>query len=86
MVDIDFTTSPQLKVVKALIDAYCSLELSNVLALLSKNYKFETFPKISDHPEETRERHIDKYGRILSLFTVLEVRSRSQEIAFDLAG
>lgn len=69
-----------------MLEAYCSLELKNVLPLLAKNFKFETFPKIPEHPDETKDKHFAKYGKILALFTELEVRGRSRKIALKLAG
>ena len=73
MTNIDATT-PQLKTVKRLFDAYCTLDMQNVLPLLAKDYTFQTFPKIPGLPDETKGAHLEKYGGILGMFTKLEVR------------
>lgn len=83
-VDIDATT-PQLKLVKNLFEAYQTLDLNNVAKLLSKDYKFQTFPKISEHPDETPDGHVEKYGRLLSMFTKIEAGARYQGTALNLA-
>ena len=72
MTSIDDTT-PQLNLVKRLFDAYCTRDINNVLPLLSKDYTFQTFPKIPDMPDETKASHLERYGPLLSLFTKVEV-------------
>jgi hypothetical protein len=73
MFNIDATT-PQLEAIKKFFDAYSSLDINNVGPLISKNYKFQTFPKIDDLPDETKGGHFERYGTILSLLSKLEVR------------
>jgi hypothetical protein len=72
MANIDATT-PQLQAVKKFIDAYLSLDIGNAGPLISKNYKFETFPKIDDMPVETKGTHFERYGALLSLLAKAEV-------------
>jgi hypothetical protein len=73
MANIDPTT-PQLEAVKKFIDAYISLNINNVGPHISKNFTFQTFPKIDDMPDETKGTHFERYGSVLSLFTKVEVR------------
>jgi hypothetical protein len=84
MVSLDAST-PQLKLAKKWIDAYSSLDASNLDLLLSKHYKHQTFPK-STHPEETKEEHIKRYGGLASLITKLEVRIQHRRTTFELAN
>ena len=46
MVNIDAST-PQLKFVKDMLDAYCTLDVTKAEPFLSKDFKFQTFPQ--DH-------------------------------------
>jgi hypothetical protein len=57
MANIDATT-PQLKLVKQFYDAYISLDIKNVEAHISKNYKFQTYPKVDHMPEESKGEHL----------------------------
>jgi len=83
MINIDATT-PQLKAVKDLIDAYCSLDISKIEPFISKNFKFQTFPKTIDIPEEAREVHIERYRGILAAVAKLEVRIQHRRTALKL--
>lgn len=67
-------TTPQLKAVKNLFDAYCTLDVKNVEPLISKGYMFQTFPKITEHPDEVKDAHFERYGKLLSSMAKLEVR------------
>jgi len=73
MANIDATT-PQLKVVKDWTDAYFSLDINRVEPFLSKNFKFQTFPKIMDVPEEGKAAHIQRYKWMFGTFEKAEVR------------
>ena len=59
-------TTPQLKLVKDWVDAYLSLEVANIQPYISGNYKFQTFPKTAELPDEVGEEHIDRYRPIFS--------------------
>lgn len=72
-------TTPQLKLVKGWIDAYLSRDIKNIQPHLSKNYKFQTFPKIAGLPDETTEGYVEKYRPIFSMFTDLQVHTQHQE-------
>ena len=50
--------TPQSKVVKKLLDAYCSLDANNLEPLLSKNYQYLPFPENTDLPKHTKESHL----------------------------
>jgi len=71
MANINATT-PQLRVVKNLFDAYLTLDYKNSEQYVSKNFKFQTFPKTPDLPDETKEGHFERYGALLSLVTKVE--------------
>lgn len=66
-------TTPQLEVVKKLFEAYLSLDVHNLEPLISKDFKFQTFPKIDGLPDEEKGGHFERWGPLLSLMTKLEV-------------
>ena len=83
MVDFD-TSSPKLKAVKQLLDAYISLDLNNLKPLISKDYQYEPLPESLDIANQGKQDHIQKWGQIFSLLTKFDVRIRQQRIAFKL--
>ena len=66
-------TTPQLRVVEGLLNAYISLDLANLEPLTSKGFKFQTFPKIANLPDEMKEGYLKKYQAIFSLMAKAEV-------------
>lgn len=75
MINIDATT-PQLKATKKWIDTVCSLDISKVVPLVSKNFKYQSFPKSTDLPEvdeQTKEAHIQWLGGLMTSITKFEV-------------
>ena len=74
MANIDPST-PQLAVVKKLLDSYMSLDTKNTEPLLSKRYQGQLFPGSSEFPDETRKTHIDTWGAMLALVEKYEVSS-----------
>ena len=74
MINIDATT-PQLKLAKDVTEAYLSRNLTSVAPYLSKNFTYQTFPKIADLPEVTKGGHVETYGAVLASFTQADVRS-----------
>ena len=66
-------TTPQLKAVKNLFDAYLTRDLYNVKPFISKDYNFQTFPKIAGLPNEEIETHLMRYAPVFSLITKTEV-------------
>ena len=89
MANIDATT-PQLKAVKKWVEAYTTLDVDKVGPVVSKDFKFQSFPKTVDIPDEPKGAHIQKYRGVLTAMTKLEVRfqhrmpSRSQANTCDL--
>jgi hypothetical protein len=73
MVDFD-TSTPQLKAVKRLIDAYISLNLNDLEPLLSKDYRYEALPTIPGLPIQTKEDHLKMRREVYSLMKNLDVR------------
>ena len=69
--------TPQLKLVKDYADAYCTLDINNIEQHMAKDFKYQTFPKISEIPDQSKEVHIQKWGPILSVMTKEEVRART---------
>ena len=72
MANINATT-PQLKFLKNLLDAYLTLDINKVEPFISKDFKFQTFPKIADLPDEAKEGHFERYGTLFSLMARTEV-------------
>ena len=85
MTNIDATT-PQLKAVKGLYDAYTTLDIKNLAPHLSKNFKLQSFPKVSDVPDEARGGHLEKYEAIFSLVKKLEVGIQHRGTPFKFTG
>ena len=75
MVNINATT-PQLKLVKQWLEAYASRDIDKVAPVVSKDFKFQTFPKTADIPEEGKGAHLQRYRGILSALTNVEVRTQ----------
>ena len=73
MVNLNGTT-PQLKAAKRVVDAYSSRDLTNSGSVFSKDFKFQSFPKASEHVQETKGGHFQKYDPILGSFAKMEVR------------
>jgi hypothetical protein len=71
MANLDSST-PQLQVVKKWVDAYSSLDASNLDPLLSKHYKHQLFPK-SIHPDGTKEEHTLRSKEYFRWLTKVEV-------------
>lgn len=67
-------TTPQLKVIKDYFDAFVALDIKNAEPYMSKDFKYQTFPKIPDLPDATKGDYSETYGTMLSLVTKIEVR------------
>ena len=78
------TSTPQLKFVKRLMDAYITCDISNVELLISKQFQHEPLPESTEFHKEAKEGHVQKWGRVLSLVKKLEVRIRHRGTAFKL--
>lgn len=75
MVNVD-VTSPQLKAVKGMADAFASRDLSNLEPILSKDFTLKSFPKVAEFPDLGKEEYLEGYGAAFSLFAKVEVRTR----------
>ena len=83
MVDFD-TSTPELRLVKNLIDAYVSLDVNNVEPLLSENYTCVVLPECAGLPGGTKESNLQAWGRIFSSVNKVDVRIRRQRTASKL--
>jgi hypothetical protein len=79
-------TTPQLKAAKNLMDAYLTLDVKNVKPFVSKDFKFQTFPKIDQHPVEARDAHFERYGALFSSLRKIEVRLQRRETVIKVAA
>ena len=66
--------TPQSKTVKKLFNAYISLDMNNVEPLLSKNCQLEALPESTDIPKQSKEIHLQMWGKVFSSLNKLEVR------------
>ena len=73
MSNIDPTT-PQLKVVDRLFEAYRTFDTSNAAPFLSKNFAYRSFPETTGLSEKTKEEHLELYQPIFARMSKLEVR------------
>lgn len=76
--------TPQLKVTKTLLESYITRDLSKVEPLLSKDFKFRSFPEVDHHPEETKAKHIENWGPRFSSFSKVDVRIQQRRITSEL--
>ena len=79
-------TTPESKAVKNLIDAYVTRDLKNIVPLISKDYKFLSFPKIPEQPDEEKEAHLERYAPLFSMLTKVEVCSQHRGNVSELAA
>lgn len=73
MVNID-ATSPQLEILKKVADAIASRDVKKVEPLISKDFAFKTFPKISELPDLNREEYLPRFGEVFGIFSKIDVR------------
>jgi hypothetical protein len=72
MVNFDAST-PQLNLVKKLIESYMTLDAKNTEPLLSKNFQEELFPRSPNTPDESKKAHVEEWAAILSSMNKVEV-------------
>lgn len=77
MPDINPTT-PQLKIVKAAMDAIGSRDMKIIEQFLSKDFVFKTSPKTTDLPDLPRKDYLLKFEAAFSVFSDCEVRIQCQ--------
>jgi hypothetical protein len=78
-------TTPEGKAVKNLFDAYFTFDLKNVAPFITKDFKFLSFPKIPEQPDEEKEAHLGRYGPVFSMFTKVEVCTQLSGNVSELA-
>ena len=76
-------STPQLKLVDKLFEAYRTCDLKNTQPLLSNFFTFKTFPKVSDLPDEAKEEHFENYTPRFEPLIKFEVRIRYQGITSE---
>jgi hypothetical protein len=72
MANLDAST-PQLKVLKKAIDAVTALDLSKMDTLLSRNFKYQSFPKTIDVPEQTKGTFFQWFRGVFASMSKFEV-------------
>ena len=80
-------TTPQLKTVDKLYEAYRTRDLNNVVPFFSKDYTYKSLPKNPALPDSmTKAEHIASTGPIFARATKVEVCIQHRGTAFQLAG
>ena len=75
-------TTPQLKAVKKLMEAYLSLNINNIEPYILKDFKFQMFPRVTNLPDEAKGTHFKRYGPAFALMTKAEVVEQAQSIFY----
>ena len=55
-------TTPQLKLANDWFDAFLSGDVKKIQPRLSKNFEYQTLPKIAELPDQVAEEYIEKYS------------------------
>ena len=85
MSDFDAST-PQLKVVKGMIDAFVSLDPSGLDALFSKDYQYKVLGGPPGLARLENEKHSGRIQRLLAEVAKIEVGIQQRRTAFDLTN
>ena len=72
MANLD-VNSPQLGIVKKIIDAFIALDTKDLEHLLSRNFRHQSLPSSPDMPDEHKGEYIQRWGACLSLMNKLDV-------------
>ena len=80
------TTTPQLKAVDRLLEAYRSCDTENLAPSLSKNFTYRAFPKSTDVPDQTKEEHIQLFRPVFARLAKIDVRIRHKGTFFEILG
>jgi len=72
MININPST-PQLAIVKKWLESYTSLDTKNTELLLSKDFQYESLPKSSNAPDESKKAHTEIWGERYSSMNKLEI-------------
>ncbi len=87
MANIDAST-PQLKVVKEWIDAVISFDISKVVPLISRDFKYQSLPhstELLEISDQARDVHVQWLKGLMAMCTKAEVCTQRRKIAFNLA-
>ena len=76
-------STPQLKAVKNVVDAWTSLNLGKANALISKNYQYEVFHVATDLAKLDNERHAEAIQRLFAGMNKLDVSTQQRRTVFD---
>ena len=77
-------TTPQLKLIARAFEAYETRDRDIMASVLSKDYTYETFPKIADVPIQKKEEHLEFFGQRFAKLSKLEVRVQYTVAVFVL--
>ena len=77
-------TTPQLKFVDRVFEAYRTRDHNNIGPLLSKNYTYRSFPKIADLPDQTKEKQLAVFGPKFARLEKLDVHFQHRETILAL--
>jgi hypothetical protein len=75
--------TPQLEVAKKWFDAVGVLDTGKIDSLLSRNFKYQSFPKTIDVPELTKAKYIQWFGGTFTSMTKIEVRIQRRRTTFN---
>ena len=76
-------TTPQLKVVDRLFEAYRTCDINKVTPILSKNYTYKAFPKLPKSGDQTKEEHLAFFGLVFARVVKIEVHIRHRGAQFE---
>lgn len=85
MTFIDATT-PQLKLVDQMFEAYTTRDMKNVAPFFSKDFAYRSLPKIADLPDQTKEGHVEAFQPLFAGLVKLDVRIHHRVTGFELTG
>jgi hypothetical protein len=80
----NFDATPQSQTIKKWIDSFDTLDINKVDLFISRNFKFQSFPKTNELPEHTKEAHIQWFGRIFALLATWNVSIHGRRTARKL--
>lgn len=78
------TTTPQLRFIERVFEAYRTRDLNNLALLYSRDFSYRWLPKAAEFPDETREGHIESLGPLFAKLAKVDVRIQHRGPAFEL--
>ena len=79
-------TTPQLRLVKDWLDSYLALDIKRIEPLITNDYSFKSYPKVADHPDETKGLHAEKWGAVFSVLSKSEVSTLQRGSTFKFTN